>query len=72
MIKKTLFHAAEKLSLLWLPVWWDRHRDQQGYSEVQAWDTFDGILEIFGADDECLKSGCLPIEKPFVFISAQF
>lgn len=30
-------------------------REQWGYSEVQAWDTLDGILEIFAADDECLK-----------------
>lgn len=36
-------------------LWWDRHREQQGCSEVQAWDTLDGILEIFAADDECLK-----------------
>lgn len=29
--------------------------EEQGDGEVQAWDTLDGILEIFAADDECLK-----------------
>lgn len=36
----------------------------------QAGDRLDGILEIYEADDECVKQVCLSIEKPFVFISS--
>lgn len=55
LFDECLWNVVEKLSVPLQPVWWDRHWEQEAYSEVWAWDTLDGILEIFAADDECLK-----------------